>query len=91
MAEIRAIDWTPLIELFERFYVENLAMREILTTRVANFDWKEFDAVVAEIELQGDVHRYFGLLYRAAAGDPNCRDAIRDFAQLRPYKRKKPN
>ena len=91
MAEIRMIDWTPLIKLFEKFYVENLAMREILMTRVVNFDWNEFDTAVATIEQQGDVHRHFELLYRAAAGDPNFRDAIQDFARLRPTKGKKPN
>ena len=83
MAEV--IDWTKMLELFERTYLQAVVMSEMLNEK--NVDWDEFDKRVSDPSKVQEIRQEFDLLYQASRGGATLQDALRDFSKLhRPKK-----
>ena len=75
------IDWTKMLELFERVYSQALVMSRILVEQ--GYDHAELKRRFADPSIKAEVQNEFDLLFRASRGRAELEHVLRDFSKLR--------
>ncbi len=74
------IDWTKMLDLFERVYLQALVMSRILAEQ--GYDHAELQRRFADPSIGAEVRNEFDLLFRASRGHAELENALRDFSKL---------